>query len=264
MEAIAVIVFREGLEALLIVGFVLAFFNKSKLTHLKFYVWLALFLGVIFATALAFALTVFVDGFTSESLQYNLSLIFLLMAIVLLIYMIFWVKNNSDIVKMQKKISLSSNQKLITFFLIFITTMREALESALFIFALEMDRAINFQELIIGSAIGLGSASLFIYLLFRSSINLSIKAFFQYSSYFLVFIVAGLMGLFIKGMQSYDYLPMLYAPLYDSSFLIGNDSIVAKILGALVGYDATPSLLQFSGWSITLMTLFLLLRKRNV
>jgi high-affinity iron transporter len=264
MEAIAVIIFREGLEALLVVGIIIAFLNKSKLTHIKVYVWLALFFGIVIASVLAFALSVFIDGFIGEELQYNLSLMLLFTAIVLLTYMIFWVKNNSNLVEMHKKITLSNNQKLITFLLILTTTLRESLESALFIFALKMDEAVDIQAILTGIGIGLGGAFLLVYLLFKSSLKLPLKEFFKYSSYLLLFIIAGLVSLFIKGMQAYEYLPTLRAPLYDSSFLIANDSLVAKVLSTLVGYDATPSLLQFLGWSFSLLALFLLLRKQNV
>lgn len=264
MEAVFIIAFREGLEVFLVIGIVLAFLKKSHLERIARYVWSAVFLGIVTATVLAFVLRVVIDGFFSEDLQYNLSLVVLFIAIILLSYMVFWMKNNSDTASMHKKIALSSNQKLITFFIVFTATLREALESVLFIFALTMENQIESKEIFSGLVLGLGGSSLLVYLLFKRSLKLPLKTFFRYTSYFLIFIVAGLVSLFIKGLQAYEYLPTLYAPVYDSSFLLPNDSIYAKTLSTLAGYDATPSLLQLMGWCLYIFTLFLLLRKKNV
>jgi len=265
MEAALVITFREGLEAFLVVGIILAFLEKSALSSVKKYAWGGFVLGILFSIILAFIFRVVVDGFESEDLQYNISLGVLAIAIVLLSYMVFWMKNNADTANMHKKISLSTNQKLITFLIVFTAILREGLETVLFTLALMMDEAVAPSEVITGLGIGLSLAGFFIYLLFKTSVKLPLKAFFKYSSYFIILIVAGLVSLFIKGMQAYEYIPTFKAPLYDISFLLSNDSIMGKVLGALIGYDAEPSLLQMVCWmTYILIIIFLYKRKKNV
>jgi len=99
MEASLVIAFREGLEAFLVLGIILAFLQKANLSHFKKYAWAGFALGILFSIVLAFLFTVVVDGFESEELQYNISLAVLLIAILLLTYMVFWMQHNSDIAK---------------------------------------------------------------------------------------------------------------------------------------------------------------------
>jgi len=265
MEASFIIAFREGLEAFLVVGIILAFLEKSSLGHIEKYVWSGFGAGVLSSFVLAFIFRVVVDGFESEDLQYNISLGVLAIAIILLSYMVFWMKNNSDTQAMHKKISLSQNQKIITFFIVFTAILREGLEIVLFTLALMMDEEVSQNDVLSGLGLGLGVAGFFIYLLFKTSVKLPLKQFFTYSSYFIILIVAGLVSLFVKGLQAYEYIPTFVAPLYDSSFLLTNDSIMGKVFGALVGYDAEPSLLQVAFWLLYVGSVAILFqRKKNV
>lgn len=248
MEAAAVIAFREGMEAFLILGIVLAFLDKASLQNMKKHAWGGFFAGIAGSFILAIIFTVVVDGFESETLQYNISLAVLLLAIILLTYMLFWMQHNSDLSRMKNKIELSSNQKLVTFLIVFTAIFREGLETVLFTLALIMDAENTTTDILIGLATGLALSALIIYIVFKGSVKLSLPSFFKASSYLILFIVAGLVSLFIKGMQAYEYIPMLVAPLYDSSTFLSNSSVPGKVLGALIGYDEKPSLLQVAGW----------------
>jgi len=207
MEASLIIAFREGMEAFLVLGIILAFLEKVNLQHFKSYAWGGFFLGIVASIILALIFTVVVDGFESEELQYNISLGVLLLAIILLTYMVFWMHNNADIANMQKKIELSNNQKWVTFLIVFTAILREGLETVLFTLALMMDGESTAVEVLSGLLIGLVASALLIWLLFKSSVKLPLKKFFEYSSYLILLIVAGLVSLFIKGMQAYEYLP---------------------------------------------------------
>ena len=263
MEASLIIAFREGMEAFLVLGIILAFLEKTDLQHFKSYAWGGFFTGIVASLVLAVVFTVIVDGFESEDLQYNISLAVLLFAIILLTYMVFWMQHNADIANMQKKIELSTNQKWVTFLIVFTAILREGLETVLFTLALMMDGESSTMEVITGLFIGLLASALLIWLLFKSSIKLPLKKFFEYSSYLILLIVAGLVSLFIKGMQAYEYLPIYIAPLYDSSFILSNDSVLGRFLGILMGYDAMPSLLQVLGWAGYLLLIFILIKTRK-
>ena len=260
MEAVLIIAFREGLEAFLVLGIILAFLEKTDLQPFKKYAWGGFFSGILASLVLAVVFTVIVDGFESEDLQYNISLAVLLLAIILLTYMVFWMQYNGEIATMKKKIELSNNQKWITFLIVFTAILREGLETVLFVLALMMDGESTPNDVWMGLIIGLSISALAIWVLFKSSVQLPLKKFFQYNSYLILLIVAGLVGLFIKGLQAYEYLPIIKAPLYDSSFLLSNESIVGRVLGILAGYDAMPSLLQFMGWGGYILFIGLLLK----
>ncbi|MCK4441336.1 MAG: hypothetical protein KAU90_04970, partial [Sulfurovaceae bacterium] len=62
MEASLVIAFREGLEAFLVMGIILAFLQKANLSQFKKYAWGGFVLGILSSIVLAFVFTVIVDG----------------------------------------------------------------------------------------------------------------------------------------------------------------------------------------------------------
>ena len=263
MEAALVIAFREGMEAFLVLGIILAFLEKTNLQHFKSYAWGGFFSGIVASIVLAIVFTVVVDGFESEDLQYNISLAVLLFAIILLTYMVFWMQHNAELSNMKKKIELSTNQKWVTFLIVFTAILREGLETVLFTLALMIDGESSTTEVLSGLALGLTGSAILIWMLFKSSVKLPLKAFFKYSSYLILLIVAGLVSLFIKGMQAYEYLPTCISPLYDSSFILTNDSIFGRFLGILMGYDAMPSLLQVLGWAGYLLLIIIIIKIRK-
>lgn len=263
MGAALVIAFREGLEAFLVVGIILAFLEKTGLEHFKRYAWGGFVSGIVVSFALAIVFTVVVDGFESEDLQYNISLAVLLLAIILLTYMVFWIRDNAELANLQKKIAFSTNQKLAIFLIVFTAILREGLEMALFTLALIMDGESTVIDVLSGVCIGLTASGIIIWILFKGAIKIPLKKFFQYSAYLILFIVAGLVSLLIKGLQAYEYLPMIIAPLYDSLFILTNESLLGRFLGILVGYDARPSLIQFAGWAGYLILLLTLMKIRR-
>ncbi len=262
MEASFLIAFREGLEAFLILGLILAFLNKSGLERFKGWAWSGAVLGIVASVALGVVFTIFIDGFESEEIQFAISLAVLAVAIVLLTYMVFWMQHNAHVANMREKITLSTNQKWMIFFIVFTAILREGLETVLFMFALDIDEG---SELLIGLVGGLVVSAIIIMIVLKSSKKLPLKPFFKYSSYLILLIVAGLVSMFVKGLQMSEYLPTFVKPLYDSSSIITNDSTAGKVLGVLAGYDATPSLLQVVAWLgyITFIS-FMLLRRKNV
>ncbi len=176
--------------------------------------------------------------------------------------MVFWMQHNAHISNMREKITLSTNQKWMIFFIVFTAILREGLETVLFLFALDVDEG---KELLIGLVGGLVVSATIIWIVLKSSKKLPLKAFFQYSSYLILLIVAGLVSMLVKGLQMAEFIPTFIKPLYDSSAVIANDSTVGKVLGVLMGYDATPSLLQFLSWVGYIVFISLLLwRKRDV
>lgn len=263
MEAAFLIAFREGLEAFLILGLILAFLQKSNLSRFKWIAWSALIAGIVGSIGLAFVFSVLIDGFESEALQFLISLAVLFAAIILLSYMVFWMHHQSHIDNLRKRISLSLNQKSAIFLVIFFAIIREGLETVLFLFAISQEEDAESSQLLTGLVLGLIVSAILVAVILKGSQKLSLKTFFQLSSYLIIFIVAGLSALFVKGLQMGSYLPVLIDPLYDSSALLANDAALGKVLGAFMGYDATPSLLQFFAWSAYIFIFIYLLQRRN-
>lgn len=244
MSAAFVIAFREGLEAFLILGIVLSILDKAQLNSDKKFAWFGLFLGFVASLIMTFVFMVLIDGFEKEDIQYQVSLVILLFAIIMLTSMLFWIENNDIRKNIENKIILSTNQKLVIISLIFFAILREGFELVVFLFALSSNLDFDSNQASYGTLLGLSSSALLIYVAFVYTKVINIKKVFQYSSIAIMLITAGLCSLLIRGLQAKDYMSSYIDPLYDISHIMSNNSIVGQFAAALVGYDATPSLLQ--------------------
>lgn len=264
MEASFFLAFREGLEAFLIVGILLSILDKLNLQKEKKFVWFGLLFGLIASTILAFIFIVIIDGFESEELRYDVTLGILAFAIVMLSYMLFWVQANGISNELYRKIEVSSNQKFAIFAVIFFAVLREGFELILFILALTTNLDFDTNTTAFWTIGGLIASAFLVYLIFATSKQLNLKQVFTYSSYMIMLITAGLSSLLVRGLQGVEYIDIIIDPIYDTSDIITNSSTTGQILGALVGYDATPSLLQVLVFiSYILISLFLM-RRKNV
>ena len=61
-------------------------------------------------------------------------------------------------------------------------------------------------------------------------------------------------------LTSLDYLQGLATPLWDTSWLLQEDSIVGRLLHTLVGYSASPDGAQLLAYALVILLMFTLMR----
>lgn len=194
------ITLREGVEAALVVGIVLALLQKAKQSRLNPWVY-----GGIFAGILASALVGVLFGWLFQWVgalnpQYTsvieplLEASFGVAAIAMLSWMLIWMTQQAKSLKSQIEGSVNAALKQETaagwgvFTLIFIAVLREGFETVLFIVA-------KFQQGLIpafGALGGLTVAAGIGVLLFKWGVKINIRQFFQIMGVLLLLIVAGL------------------------------------------------------------------------
>lgn len=82
------------------------------------------------------------------------------------------------------------------------------------------------------------------------------------TSYFLVFIAAGLLAHGIVEFQGAGVLPIIIKPVFDLSRVLSESEGIGAILKALFGYDANPSLIAVIAYVAFLVSSFAMLRRR--
>ena len=85
-------------------------------------------------------------------------------------------------------------------------------------------------------------------LLYRGGIRLDLRTFFRVTGLALIVIAAGLLGYGIHELQDAGILPVLAGRALDLSGLLPDDAGLGALLRALVGYHATPSVLEAIAW----------------
>lgn len=240
------IALREGLEAALIIGILVAYLVKTGRNHLLTPLWV----GVGLAIAASLALGGFLS-FTSAELTPRGEEFFAgttsFLAVGFVTWMIFWMKRAARGLrdelhgKVDSAVGAGSLAIAVT---AFVAVVREGLETALFIYT-------NFKTVgaassaTIGLILGLALAVALGYLIYNRSVKINLSKFFQITGTALVVVAAGVLSYGIHEYQELGWLPGAESFIWDVTSWMAKDSILATVLAGSIGFDTTTSWLQF-------------------
>ena len=190
-----IVMLREGFEASLIVGIVLAFLNRTGRREGFWPVWVG--------TAAALALSVGVGGTlfaVGAELEGRAEAIFeggaMLFAAALLTWMIFWMRRQARTIKreleLQVEHALAKGSALALGLVAFVGVLREGVETALFLFGtVEGSNALVAST---SAAVGLAAAVFLGYLFYRGASRLDLRRFFLVTSALLLLFAGWLLA----------------------------------------------------------------------
>lgn len=252
-----IIVFREVLEAVLIIGIVSAV--ASGLPRLKSLLTTGIGLGVLAALLVALG----ADSLASAAQGYGeeiFNAIALLLAVVLLTWHLVWMQRHGrELMLRMRHLGQavvdggSSHWTLVL--LISVAVLREGAEIVLFLqgVAVSMqDQADIGKQMFVGGLLGIGSGGLLGWLLFKGLLRIPLKYFFSLTSWFILLITAGLSAQAAKYLQQAHLLPNLGVGLWDSSNILSEQSLLGQVLHTMVGYVARPDGIQVLFYLVTL------------
>ncbi|NEN87361.1 FTR1 family iron permease [Paenibacillus elgii] len=201
----AMIPIREGLEALLVVGALLAFVKKSKSAKGSRWIWS----GVLAGLALSGILAVIVKFvFSSGAFGTNNFLIAGwtgIFAAAMLLYMSYWlhsksnVKQWNDYIRVKTETALSTGNVFSLALLSFLAIFREGTETVLFLVG--MVNQIGLQQLLLGIVLGIGILAVLAFLMLYVGMKLPIRPFFLVSSLIVFYLCIKFTGLGIHSLQ---------------------------------------------------------------
>ena len=243
------IALREGLEAALIVGILVAYVVKTGRRNLLVPIWS----GVGIALAASFALGGFLS-FTSAELSERGEQFFAgttsFLAVGFVTWMVFWMKRTARHLKGHLEGQMSTAVlagPLALAAAAFFAVVREGLETSLFIYA-NFKTVSSTPSATVGLVLGLGVAITLGYLIYRSSIKINLSKFFNYTGIALIVVAAGVLSYGIHEYQELGWLPGVDFFLWDVTSVIAKESLLGGILAGTIGFDTTMSLLQFVFW----------------
>ncbi|MGK7932138.1 MAG: FTR1 family protein [Microcystaceae cyanobacterium] len=196
-----VVTLREGFEAALVVGIVLACLQKAQQSSLNRWVYRGIGAGLVASIMLGIALGTLLQGINTSETIYQpvikeiLVTVFGAIAVGLLSWMLVWMTQQAKQVKFDVENQINealTDEKAAgrgIFLLVFIAVVREGFETVLFILA-------KFQETWLsptfGAIAGLLAATILGVLLFKVGVRINIRLFFKIMGIFLLLIVGGL------------------------------------------------------------------------
>jgi high-affinity iron transporter len=280
-----VITLREGVEAALVVGIVLALLKKAKQSRLNSWVYAGVGVGIVVSALIGVLFSVLIQALGKINPQYTsvvepaLEGIFSVLAIAMLSWMLIWMTKQARFMKAQvegavtEALTKNANAGWGVFSLILIAVVREGFETVLFI-------AANFQQGLIptiGALGGLLVAAGIGVLLFKLGVKINIRQFFQVMGVLLVLIVAGLVVSALKHFDDavanlalssrateslcfyYEHFTKVHSCIlgpmvWNTSRILPDEQFPGIVLKSLFGYRENLYAVQAVGYIVFLLT----------
>ena len=237
---------REGLEAALVVGILLAYIRKTQRTHLLAPMWAGVSVAVLLSLSFGALLTFGPQTLTfeaQEAIGGSLSII----PVGFVTWMIFWMAENARMLSAELKGKLDAVQTSVwaVVLLAALSVGREGLETTLFIWSATRTAGQEANAIpMLGALVGIAIAVVMAWGMMR--INLS--RFFTITGAFLVIVAAGVLSYGIHDLQEAAILPGLNNIAFESYRYIDPSGFVGTLLKAVFNLSSTTTWLEAGAW----------------
>jgi high-affinity iron transporter len=256
------IVFREVLEAGLIVGIILAATDGIPARGR----WIAAGVGAGVLGAMVVAVSTGAIGETLEGMgQEAFTVGVLLVAVIMLGWHVVWMARHgremrSQMVALGGDVKGGDKSLAALAVVVALAVLREGSEVVLFLYGIVQSTQEGPLALITGGILGLALGAATSFALYRGLLTIPARRFFAVTNGLVMLLAAGMAGQAASLLASVDLLPTFGARLWDSSSALSDSSLAGRALHALVGYSAQPSGVQVAAYCLTLLTLIVLSR----
>lgn len=255
---------REGLEAALIVGILIAYLVKIDRRDLLGRVWFGVGIAIVLALGVGAILTWGPYGLSfqaQEILGGGLSIV----AVGFVTWMVFWMGRTAaelagNLRSGIDKAAQGAGWGIVL--LAFLSVGREGVETALFVWSTvgpSTDATLGAAwGAFTGVLLGILTAVVIEILIYRGLLRINLSRFFTWTGYALIVVAAGVLAYGIGDLQEAGALPGWGAPLYDISGLIPPTSPLGSVLGGIFGFTPIPTPLQVIAWVLYLVIALIL------
>jgi high-affinity iron transporter len=269
MGQVLFIVWRESVEALLVVGILYAWLKNGDAAARRGlpYLWGGVALGVVAAVALGALLVGFTEVLSGDALDYFQTAM-VLVACVLIVQMVLWMKQHGRTLKREMEQSLAKSTRSANWWgvtlLVALAIAREGSETVIFLYGLGFGQTGHVGAgQIVAVLLGLGLAFLTFYALQLGGKVFSWRHFFRVTEIMLLFLGAGLFQTGVDKLIDKELLPTLVDQAWNSSALLDDSSTFGSIVATLTGYRAHPALMNVLAYAAYWIVVWLLARRAN-
>ena len=251
----AIIVFREVLEAALIIGIIAAATRNLPGRN----IWLlagitAGALGSVIVASLTGEIAELAEGVGQELFNAGI----LGVAAMMLAWHNIWMARHgrqlaSNARQLGNDVASGGREMSALALVVTLAILREGSETALFLYGLLAGGEQSFASVIGGGAIGLIAGALAGYGLYAGFLTIPARLFFAATSGLILLLAAAMASQAARLLVQADLIPSLANPLWNSSWFLDNSSLLGRFLHTLIGYEAMPSGIQVVFYTATLI-----------
>ena len=265
-----IIVFREVLEASLVVGIIYLLIEKTNQAAHFTKLWYAVFASILASIAVGFMVIQAKNALGNNSTQALFEAIFLYLTAFLIWYVIFWLSKNVSDKKVLEGQALNAMEisSWGIFFVVFFAILREGFETAIFLIS---SFSITGTFSYIGFISGAVLAILIGYLIVTQGRKIDLRGVFKYTTLLLVFLSAGMIAYgtheaeeylvkseqieksdiyrvwdILEPTQSAETGKTIYHPLHDKGS-------VGLFLKGFFGYNSNPNIPEVILWFLAML-----------
>lgn len=248
MAAGFVVLLRETLEAALVVAVVVGYVRRTELPGGVRLVVTGTLLGIAASLLGAITFQLLAGGFQGRSEEIFEGVVMIAGA-ALLTTMIVWVSRRASLERQVER-SLSRSGRWGLLLLVFLSILREGVESVIFVSAAATSGG---RGLLAGSLLGVAGALVLALLLFRGALRMRMRTFFSLTNAILILFAAGLVARGVHELGEAGLIPALVehvwnlnprAPAEGPFPALHENGIVGSFAKGLFGYNGDPSLLE--------------------
>jgi len=252
---------REGLEAALVVGILIAYVTKLGRRDVLPRIWMGVALAVLLSLGLGAVLTFGAYGLSFEA-QELIGGLLSIVATAFVTWMIFWMLRAARGLSRELRSEVDSHLSGAGWGLVlvaFLAVGREGIETALFIWAaVQASGSTTFP--LIGAALGILVAIVLGWLIYRGVLRINLTKFFTYTGVFLIIVAGGVLAYGVHDLQEAGFLPGLNNLAFNVSAVIPPDSWYGTLLKGVFNFSPATTWLEAIAWVayvVPVLTIFI-------
>jgi len=256
-----IIVFREVIEAGLIVGIVMA--ATRGVAGRGRWISFGVIAGVLGAAVVALFAGAISQAFEGAGQElFNASVLGI--AVVMLMWHNAWMARHGREIAMEMRqvgTAVSEGAKPLTALAIVVglAVLREGSEVVLFLYGIAASGTSG-MSLLAGGLLGVAAGAAFTALTYFGLLAIPSRHIFSVTSWLIALLAAGMAAQAVQFLNNAGVMVVLERTMWDTSWLLSEGSIFGKLLHTLIGYTERPTELQLIVYVATLIAMYLLMR----
>jgi high-affinity iron transporter len=256
-----IIVFREVIEAGLIIGIVMA--ATRGVAGRGRWVTIGVIAGVLGASFVAGFAGAISDAFQGSGQElFNASV--LLIAVIMLMWHNAWMaRHGREIAAEMRQVgaAVSEGARPLTALAVVVglAVLREGSEVVLFLYGI-FASGTSGDSLLVGGVLGVAAGAVFTALTYFGLLAIPTRYIFSVTSWLIALLAAGMAAQAVQFLNNGGVMVVLDRTVWNTSWLLSEDSLLGRLLHTLIGYTEQPTELQLVVYIGTLIAMYLLMR----
>ena len=260
MTSALVIVFREMLEMALVLGVLFAATKGMRQSRQ----WIGLGVGAGVIGALLFALFMEeIEGSFDGDGEFLFNAAILGIASLLIAWTVVWMSSHGrEMAEKMRRVGQSvmdgDAPRAALAVVAAAAVLREGGEAVFFLFGAAQTVQQDGASVLTGAAFGVLLGALTGYVIYRGLVKIPLRHLFGVIGWMLIVLAAGMASQSAYNLVIIDVLPALVDPLWNTSAVLSESSIMGEVLHVMMGYSDQPSGMQMLVFTIALISMGLL------